>query len=83
MLKSSLCGYNDTYIHVKGTLPIRNTGTAAVPKNRKKNCIINCATFTDCISKISNTQVDNAKDIDEVIPVNNLIEHSDIYFKTS
>ena len=26
--------------------------------------IKNCAPFTNCISKINNTQVDNAKDID-------------------
>lgn len=33
----------------------------------------NCATFTDCISKISNTQVDNAKHIDVVMPMYNII----------
>ena len=34
----------------------------------------NCAPFTDRISEINNTQVDNAKDIDVVIPMFNLIE---------
>lgn len=29
----------------------------------------NCATFTDCISKISNIELDNAKDIFEVMPI--------------
>ena len=43
----------------------------------------NCAPFTDCISKINNTQIDNAKDIDIVIPVYNLIVYSDNYSKTS
>ena len=43
----------------------------------------NCAPFTDCISKINNTQVDNAKDIDIVMPMYNLIEYSDDYSKTS
>ena len=42
-----------------------------------------CAPFTDCISKINNTQVDNAKDNDTVIPMLNLIEYSDNYSKTS
>ena len=42
-----------------------------------------CAPFTDCISKINNTQVDNAKDNDIVIPMLNLIEYSDNYSKTS
>ena len=31
-----------------------------MPKKKKKR---NCAPFTDCISKINNTQADNAKDI--------------------
>ena len=43
----------------------------------------NFAPFTNCISEINNTQVDNAKDIDIVMPVYNLIEYSDNYAKTS
>ena len=43
----------------------------------------NCAPFTNCISEISNTQIDNAKHIDVVMPVYNLIEYSDNYSKTS
>ena len=42
----------------------------------------NCAPFTDCISKINNAQVDNAKDIDIVMLMYNLIEYSDNYSKT-
>ena len=41
------------------------------------------ATFTDYISKINNTQIDNAKYIDVVMPTYNLIEYSDNYLKTS
>ena len=43
----------------------------------------NCAPFTNCISKINNTQVDNAKDIDVVMSMYNLIEYSDNYAKTT
>ena len=43
----------------------------------------NCAPFTDCISEINNTQIDNAKYIDVVMPMYNLIEYSDNYSKTS
>ena len=32
---------------------------------------------------MSNTQIDNAKDIDAVIPMYNLIEYSDIYSNIS
>ena len=42
-----------------------------------------CAPFTDCINEINNTQVDNAKEIDVVMPMYNLIEYSDNYLKTS
>ena len=41
----------------------------------------NCAPFINCISEINNTQIDNAKDIDIVMPMYNLIEYSDNYAK--
>ena len=43
----------------------------------------NCAPFTYYISEINHTQVDNAKDIDIIMPMYNLIEYSDNYVKTS
>ena len=49
----------------------------------KKVIFKNCAPFTNCISEINNTQVDNAKDIDIVMPMYNLIEYSDNYAKTT
>ena len=42
-----------------------------------------CAPFTNCISETNNGQVYNAKDIDIVMPMYNLIEYSDKYSKTS
>ena len=48
----------------------------------KKVIVKNCAPFTDCITEIKNTQIGNAKDIDVVMPMYNLIEHSDKHFKT-
>ena len=51
---------------------------------RNKGVIFkNCAPFTKCISRINNTDIDNAKDIDIVMPMYNLIEYSDSYSKTS
>ena len=43
----------------------------------------NCAPFTNCISEINNTQIDNCKDTDIVMPSYNLLEYSDNYAKTS
>ena len=39
----------------------------------------NYAPFTNCISKINNTQVDNAKNIDILMQMYNLIKYSDNY----
>ena len=43
----------------------------------------NCAPFSNFISEITNTQIDNAKDIEIVMLMYNLIEYSDNYSKTS
>ena len=85
MLKSSLCDYSDAYILVKGTISVNITAAAGAAVNNDDRKVIfkKCAPFTNCISEINNTQVDNAKDIDIVMPMYNLIEHSDNYAKTS
>ena len=84
MIKSILCDYSDAYIHVKGSITVPNTGTAATPNNRNKKVIFkNCVPFINCISEISNIQVDDAHDIDVVMPMYDLIEYSDIFTKTS
>ena len=85
MLKSSLCDYSEAYILAKGTISVNNTAAAGVAVNNddKKVIFKNCAPFTNCISEINNTQIDNAKDIDTVMPVYNLIEYSDNYAKTT
>ena len=85
MLKSSLCDYSDAYILVKGTISVNNTAAqgAAANNTNKKVIFKNCAPFTSCISEINNTQIDNVKDIDIVMPMYNLIEYSDNYAKTT
>ena len=85
MLKSSLCDYSDAYIHVKGTITIYDTAGADADENNtnKKVLFKNCAPFTKCISEVNNTNADDAKDIDFVMPMYNLIEYSDNYSKTS
>ena len=85
MLKSSLCDYSDAYILVKGTITVNNTAAqgAAANNTNKKVIFKRCAPFTNCISEINNTQIDNAKDIDIVMPMYNLIEYSDNYARTT
>ena len=76
MLKSSLCDYSDAYILVKGTITVNDTTAADANANNTNKKVIfkNFAPFTNCISEINNTQVDNAKDIDIVMPIYNSIE---------
>ena len=85
MLKSTLCDYSDAYILVKGTTSVTNTAADDAASNTTNQKVIfkNCAPFTNCISEINNTQIDNAKDIDIVMPMYNLIEYSDNYAKTT
>ena len=85
MLRSSLCDYSDAYILVKKNISVNNTAAAAAdPNNRNKKVIFkNCAPFSNCISKINNTQVDNAEYLDIVTPMYNLIEYGNNYSKTS
>ena len=74
--------YSDAHTLVSGTITV-----AALAAGRGNNVIEmvfkNCAPFTKCISKINNTQLDNAKYIDVVMPMCNLIEYSNNYSKIS
>ena len=85
MLKFSLCGYSDVYILLKGTITVPYTAAADMNANNANKKVIskNCVPFINRISEINDTQVDNAKDIDIVMPMYNLKEYSHNYSKTS
>ena len=85
MLRSTLCDYSDANILVQGNISVNNTAAADADANNTNKKVIfkNCAPFTNCISKINNTQIDNAEYIDIVMPMYNLIEYSDNYSKLS
>ena len=87
MLSSSLGDYADAYILVKETITItgvENDVAAIWLAERNKSVIFkNCAPFTKCISKMNDTEIDDAQDIDIVMPMYNLIEYSDNYSKAS
>ena len=71
MLRSDLCDYSDAYIVVKGTIAVTRLNDNAYDEKLaiKKN-----ASFNSCITKINNTLIDNAEDLDIVMPIYNLIE---------
>ena len=85
MLRSSLYDYSDAYILVKGNITVNNTAADGADANNEKKKVIfkNCAPFTNCVSKMNNADIDNARYIDIVMPMCNLIEYSDNYSKTS
>ena len=72
MLRASSCDYSDAYILVIGTIKITRAGNddeARQLDERNKGVIFkNCAPFIDCMSEITNTQIDNTKYIDVVMP---------------
>ena len=81
MLTSDLCDYSDVYIVVKGTITAEGNNVA---KTRNKKLIFkNNAPFRSCISKIDNTFIDNAEDLDIVMPMYDLLEYSDNFSITS
>ena len=73
MLRSSLCDYSDSYTLVKANIMVNNTAAegAAATNTNKKVIFKNCTPFTKCISKINNTEIDDAEYIDIVIPMYN------------
>ena len=84
IVRSILCDY--AYILVKRTITITGAGnydgTKRADERGKGVTFKNCAPFTKSISRINNTDIDNAQDIDIVMPMYNLIEYSDNYSKT-
>ena len=71
MLRSDLCDFSDAYIVVRGTI------TAAESDNAKRNKSVafkNNVPFINCILKINGIEIDDAEDLDVVIPMYNLLE---------
>ena len=81
MLRSDLCDYSDACVWVKGTITVTN------PNNNvnfdRRLTLKNNVPFISCISKINGELVENAEDLDIVIPMYNLLEYSKNYEKTS
>ena len=81
MLRSNLCDFSDAYIVVKGIIIL--DGAANANKRNKSTAFKNNAPFISCIFNINNTFIDNAEDLDVVMPIYNLLEYSKNYRKTT
>ena len=80
MLRLDLCDYSNAYILVKWTITIVRPNNA---KRNKEVIFKNNAPFINCISKINGVKIDNAKDVDVVMPMYNLLEYRKNYKKTT
>ena len=70
MLRSDLCDYSDAYILVSGIITVAG------------NHLKNNPPFISCITKINNELIEDADDLDIVMPMYNLLEYSKNYKKS-
>ena len=87
MLRSDLCDYADAYILVNGTITVTangdNNNANSIRDKRNRSLILkNNAPFVSCITKINGELIEDAEDLDIVMPMYNLLEYSKNYRKT-
>ena len=80
MLRSDLCDYEVAYILVNGIITVPGNQ----PRDRQNRPLIlkNNAPFVSCITRINNELIEDADDLDIVMPMYNLLEYSKNYRKT-
>ena len=77
MLRSDLSHYADAYILVNGTITVAGNH----PRDRQNRRLIlkNNAPFVSCITRINGELIEDADDLDIVMPMYNLLEYSKNY----
>ena len=75
-LKFSLCDYKDAYILVRSDMTVTTAPETQVSFR-------NCAPFTKCITKVDRKTINDAEDLDLVMPMYNRIEYSSNYSETT
>ena len=84
MLRSSLCDYSDAYILVKGTatvIGVVNGAESEILRRNRPLILKNNVPFVSCMIKINNEFIEDADDLDIVMPMCNLLEYSKNYKK--
>ena len=82
MLRSDLCDYNDAYIVLKGIIIVTGEERDRDESNRQVISKHN-APFISCVSKINGALIENVEDLDNVMPMYNLLDYSKNCSKTS
>ena len=80
MWRSNLCNYSDAYILVKGTIVV--AGNNLRDRQNRPLILKNNAPFISCITRITGELIEDADDLDIVMPMYNLLEYSKNYRKT-
>ena len=80
MLRSNLCDYSDAYILVEGTITV--AGNNLRDRRNRPLVLKNNAPFVSCITRINGELIEDADDLDIVMPMYNLLEYSKNYRKT-
>ena len=84
MLRSDLCDFSGAYIVVKGDITLtKGANRHFIDVRNRFFGFKNNVPFTNSISKINNVLIDNAEDLDIVMPMYNLLEYSRSYSKTT
>ena len=74
MLRSNLCDYSGAYIAVKRTTDLLANDANENVDAEKDVEFKNNATFRSCTLKINTTLIDNAENLNVVMPMYNLLE---------
>ena len=85
MLRSNLYDYSDAYILVKGTITVNGVVNGVENEILRRNrplILKHNAPFVSCMTKINNEFIEDADDLDIVMPMYNLLEYSKNYRKT-
>ena len=80
ILRSDLSNFSDAYIVVEEAITVNGRAYASNKRN-KSVAFKNNAPFVNCISKVNGAKIDNAEDLDVVMPMYNLLEYSKNYKK--
>ena len=80
MLRSDLCDYADAYILVNGTITV--AGNRPRDRQNRPAILKNNAPFISLYNKINGELIEDAEDLDVVMPMYNLLEYSKNYRKT-
>ena len=81
MLRSDLCDYSDAYILVSGTIIV--AGNHPIYRQDRPVILKSNAPLVSCITRINGELIEDADNLDLVMPIYNLLEYSKNYRKTT